>query len=183
MDLTTIDITAHAPIRQKAKALYLRAFPREERLPWWLLCLNSRRHGIDLTAWMDGDKFCGFTASATVEGLHFLLFFAVAEDCRSRGYGSAILQAIQRQHPGVVLNIELLDPAASNYPERLRRFAFYQKNGFHDAHYHVWEVGGKFRVLSTRLPLDVARYKQIFRKLTLGLWNVKLLPAADEQNG
>ena len=179
MTLHTIDVTKEQNMRQNVKALYRRAFPDEERIPWWLLQLNSCRNDIDLTAWMDGDKFCGFTSSVTVEGIHFLLFFAVAEDCRSQGYGSAILQAIQKQYPAVVLNIELLDPAAPNYLERLRRFAFYQKNGFHDAHYHVWEVGGKFRVLSTQLPLDVKRYKQIFRKLTFGLRNVKLLPAED----
>lgn len=177
MKLHTIDVNTDPTARRMTKALYHRAFPDEERLPWWLLRLNSTRQGIDLTAWMVGKKFLGFTSSATVEGLHFLLFFAVAEDCQGQGYGSAILQAIRTQHPAVVLNIELLDPAAPNYPERIRRFAFYQKNGFRDAHYHVWEVGGKFRVLSTQLPLDVTRYKQIFRKLTLGLWDVKLQKA------
>ena len=179
MELTAVDVNSCPGLCQKVKELYLRAFPQEERIPWWLMRLNSRRKNIDLTAWMAGDKFRGFTSSVTVEGLHFLLFFAVAEDCRGQGCGSAILQAIQKQHPAVVLNIELLDPAAPNYPERLRRFAFYQKNGFHDAFYHVWEVGGKFRVLSTNPALDVPRYKQVFRKLTFGLWDVKLLKAED----
>ena len=121
-----------------------------------------------------GNKSGCFTCGPSLTRSGFLLFFAVAEDCRSQGYGSAILQTIQKQHPALVLNIELLDPAAPNYPERLRRFAFYQKNGFHDACYHVWEVGGEFRVLSTQLPLDVARYKEVFRKLTFGLWDVRL---------
>lgn len=179
MNPKPIDVNSDPVLRRKVRALYHRAFPAEERLPWWLLRLNSMRRDIDLTAWMDGDRFCGFTSSATVEGLHFLLFFAVAEDCRSQGRGSAILQAIQTRHPAVVLNIELLDPAAPNYPDRLRRFAFYRRNGFHDAHYHVWEVGGKFRVLSTDPVLDVPRYKEVFRKLTLGLWDVKLLKAED----
>ena len=174
MNLYSVDATKDPKIRHLVQQLYLQAFPDEERLPWWILFLNSCRKDIDLTAWMEGDRFCGFTSSVTVEGLHFLLFFAVAEDCRSQGYGSAILQAIQAAHPAVVLNIELLDPAADNYPVRLRRFAFYQRNGFHDACYHVWEVGGKFRVLSTGLPLDVARYKKVFRKLTFGLWDVRL---------
>ena len=177
MNMTAIDATSDPILCNRVRELYLQAFPEEERLPWWILWLNSRRKDIDLTAWMDGDKFCGFTSSVTVEGLHFLLFFAVAEDCRGQGYGSAVLQAIQKQYPSVALNIELLDPAAPNYPERVRRFAFYQKNGFHDAFYHVWEVGGKFRVLSTELPLDLSRYRKIFRKLTFGVWNVKLKKA------
>ena len=174
MNLHSVDATKDQKICRLVQQLYLRAFPDEERLPWWILRLNSCRKEIELTAWMDGEIFCGFTASVTVEGMHFLLFFAVAEDRRSQGYGSAILQAIQQQHTAVTLNIELLDPAAPNYPERLRRFAFYQKNGFHDAFYHVWEVGGKFRVLSTGLPLDVAQYKKVFRKLSFGLWDVRL---------
>ena len=174
MKLHTVDAAKDPKIRAQVRDLYLQAFPDEERLPWWVLRLNSSRKNIDLTAWMDGDRFCGFTSSVTVDGLHFLLFFAVATDCRSQGYGSAILQAIQARHPAVVLNIELLDASTPNYPERLRRFSFYQKNGFHDTFYHVWEVGGQFRVLSTHLPLDVPRYKRVFRKLTFGLWDVKL---------
>ena len=109
--------------------------------------------------------------------MHFLLFFAIPDDLRGRGYGSAILQMLQKQHKTVVLNVELLDPAAQNYEQRKRRFAFYRRNGFFDTCYHVWEVGGKFRVLSTDAALDVAQYKKIFKKLSLGIWDVKLLPA------
>ncbi|MBO5079164.1 MAG: hypothetical protein J6B67_05740, partial [Oscillospiraceae bacterium] len=58
--------------------------------------------------------------------------------------------------------------------QRKRRFAFYEKNGFLDTGYHVWEIGGMFRVLSTRQALDVPAYKRIFKKLTLGIWDVRL---------
>jgi len=171
------DINKSPTLCRRAKALYHTAFPKEERLPWWLLRLNARRSGIDLTAFMDGDTFCGFTASATVENMHFLLFFAIPEDLRGRGYGSAILSQLRQTYETVTLNVELLDETAPNYPQRLRRFAFYRKNGFFDTGYHVWEVGGKFRVLSTDAALDVAQYKKIFKKLSMGIWNVKLLPA------
>lgn len=180
MELTPIDLNNSGPLARQARALYRAAFPPEERLPWWLLGLNARRQGIDLTAWMEGERFCGFTASATLGDMHFLLFFAVAEELRGRGYGSAILSAIRRRYGTVTLNIELLDPEAPNYPERQRRYAFYRKNGFFDTAWHVWEVGGQFRVLATTPELDVAQYREIFRKLTLGLWNVKLMKAEDD---
>ena len=67
MQLTAIDANKNPVILQKVKDLYIHAFPHEERLPWWLLRLNSCRRDIDLTAWMDGDKFCGFTSSAVPE--------------------------------------------------------------------------------------------------------------------
>lgn len=179
MNLKKVDVDENKALCRQVERLYGRAFPKEERIPWWLLRLNSRRKGIDLTAWMDGDVFCGFTSSVTVVGLHFLLFFAVEDSLRGKGYGSAILSAIRAEHPAVVLNVEPLIPSAENYPERLRRFAFYRKNGYHDTGYHVWEVGGKFRVLSTEKKLDVPRYKRLFRTLTLGLWNVRVQMAEE----
>ena len=171
------DINQDIALCRQAKTLYHAAFPKEERLPWWILRLNARRKGVDLNAFVEGDVFCGFTASVTVEDLHFLLFFAIDEEKRGMGYGSAILRMLQEQYKTLVLNVELLDPAAENYEQRKRRFAFYQRNGLVDTHYHVWEVGGKFRVLSTDPVLDVKQYKKIFKKLTLGVWDVKLQPA------
>ena len=177
MELVGIDLN-HAPgLRKQARTLYHTAFPRQERLPWGILRLNAKRKGIDLTAFADGERFCGFTASVTEGDLHFLLFFAVDDAQRGKGYGSAVLQLLQKQYQTVVLNVELLDPAAENYDQRKRRFAFYLRNGFRDTGYHVWEVGGKFRVLSTDANLDVARYREIFKKLSFGLWDVKLRPA------
>lgn len=172
--MKTRDITKDKRLAREAKKLYIEAFPKEERIPWWLLMLNSRRKDVDLTAWMDGDTFCGLTASVTVEGLHFLLFFAVAQPLRGKRYGSQILTRLRHTYETVVLNVETLDPTAPNYPQREKRFGFYGKNGFFDTGYHVWEVGGKFRVLSTRQQLDVPAYKKVFKKLTLGIWNVRL---------
>ena len=169
-----IDLHTDPRLRRQAKQLYLEAFPKEERLPWWVLRLNSLRHGIDLTAFVEDGAMIGFTASVTTARMHFLLFFAVPENSRGCGHGSAILAQLRQQHKAVTLNVELLDPEAENYPQRQRRFRFYGRNGFFDTGYHVWEVGGKFRVLATQPELDVASYRQIFRKLSFGVWHVKL---------
>ena len=169
-----IDLHTDPRLRRQAKQLYLEAFPKEERLPWWVLWLNSLRRGIDLTAFVEDGAMIGFTASVTTARMHFLLFFAVPETSRGCGHGSAILTQLRQQHQAVTLNVELLDPEAENYPQRQRRFRFYGRNGFFDTGYHVWEVGGKFRVLATQPELDVASYREIFRKLSFGVWNVKL---------
>lgn len=177
MELRKLEIRQDRTVCRQAAQLYRRAFPKEERLPWWLLRLQARRRGIDLTAWMEGERFCGFTSSVTVEGLHFVLFLAVHEAMRAKGCGSGILSALKAEHGCVVLNVEPLDPAASNYDQRQRRFRFYEGNGFYDTGWFVWEVGGKFRVLSTHRELDADTYRKVFKKLTLGLWRVKLLKA------
>jgi hypothetical protein len=82
MKITTFDLNQNKDLCRRAKALYLTAFPKEERLPWWILRLNARRKGIDLTAFVADGEFLGFTSSVTVDELHFLLFFAVEESLR-----------------------------------------------------------------------------------------------------
>lgn len=174
MDLRAVDVNRKKSLVNRVKSLYYTSFPKEEIVPWWIARLYSHRKDMDMLAWLDGDTFCGFTASVKVDGMYFVYFLAVAPELHSRGYGSAILQALQRMYSCVCLNIEPLDEDAPNYSQRRRRFAFYQKNGFYDTGYYVWEVGGKFRVLSTEPVLDVPQYKQVFRKLTFGIWNVRM---------
>lgn len=177
MKLRKVDAATDAAVLAKVKHLYLTAFPKEEQIPWPLVRLNALRKDIDLTAFLDGDTFCGFTYSVTAGNLHFLLFFAVDDGLRSKGYGSAILSQLREEYGTVVLNIEPFAEDAPNLPERHHRYGFYKHNGFFDTGYHVWEVGGMFRVLSTDPALDVPAYQQLFLKLTMGLWKVKVLKA------
>lgn len=168
-----IDINRNKALRHQAKALYHRAFPKEECAPWWLMRLNARRRGIDLTAWVEDGAFCGITASVTTENMHYLWYFAVAEEKRGRGVGSKILEILRKQHPQLALNVEPLIPDAPNYPERVRRLDFYRRNGLTDTGWDVWEVGGQYRILSDR-PLDAPEFKKVFKKLSFGFWNVKM---------
>ena len=69
MKITTFDLNQNKDLCRRAKALYLTAFPKEERLPWWILRLNARRKGIDLTAFVAEGEFLGFTSSVTVDEL------------------------------------------------------------------------------------------------------------------
>lgn len=171
--LTKVDIHHNKELARKAKKLYFSAFPKEERIFWPLLWWNTKRRDICFTAYLDGTVFCGFTVSVTVNKLCYVLFFAVDEPQRGKGYGSKILAQLQKEYGVLGLNVEPLDPMSSNYAQREKRFAFYRKNGFFDTEHDVWEVGGKFRVLSTDKNLPMSQVKQAFRKLTLGFLNVK----------
>lgn len=174
MELKQVDVGSSPELEKRIKALYYQAFPKEERLPWWLLRLNARRKGIDITAFVAEDRFVGFTASVTTAQMHFLLFFAIAPELRGKGWGSRILSQLKEQYPMLVLNVEPLLEDAPNYPERIKRMQFYEKNGIYDTGWNVWEVGGKFRVLSTKKELEQVAYRSVFLKLTMGLWRVRL---------
>lgn len=174
MQLRKVDIHQDKTLRKKVKELYYSAFPKAERIPWWILWLSSRRKDIDVWAYLDGEIFAGLTVTVATDEMYFLYYLATEETLRSKGYGSAILSAIKEEYDQVVLNMEPLDPAADNILQRKRRFAFYKRNGFCDTGYHVWEVGGKFRILSTNPVFDREKFKKIFKKLTFGVWNVRV---------
>lgn len=165
-----------APNKAQIKNLYLAAFPKEERLPWWLLRYWPALGRSELTAYYDGDTSCGFTFTATEGEVLYVMFFAVDGEIRGQGYGSAILDYLKQNNPGktILLNVELLDENAPNNGERIRRMAFYKKNGFCDTGYNIREVGGVFRVLSSTSKMDADAYRRVFLKLSYGLWKPEI---------
>ena len=163
---------AKALSKARIRQLYTTAFPKEEQMPWYLLRLLSLRRGIGVDGYYADGRFCGMTFAAATDRVLFVLFLAVEADVRGQGYGSAILEKLRRTYPEhtILLNVELLDPKAENYAQRVQRMHFYKKNGFYDTGYDIDEVGGTFRVLSTAPKLCVADYQQVFRKISYGFW-------------
>ena len=169
LDKRSLGQVADAPALRR---LYHAAFPKEEQMPWWLLRLISLRQDMGVEGFYQGDQLRGLTVSVATEAVLFILFLAVNDECRGQGWGSAILNQLKEEYPGrtILLNVELLDPAAENYHQRLRRMRFYKKNGFFDTGFDIDEVGGTFRVLGTAPQLDVDAYLRVFAKLSFGLW-------------
>ena len=81
---------ADAPDREDIRKIYLASFPKYEQLPFWVLRFLTVRKGIDTVGYYDGDELCGFTYTVTAGKILFVLFFAVKEELRGKGYGSAI---------------------------------------------------------------------------------------------
>lgn len=165
----------------EANRLYRAAFPKEERVPLGLLRLLTLRRGVDLICYREGETFCGFTYTVTDGNVVFVLFFAVDEALRGRGYGSSILKFLREKNPGktVILNVEPLDSNAENAEERVRRVRFYENNGFFDTDYDIDEIGGTFRVFATEKCIDVGAYLKVFGRMSFGLWKPKIVRASE----
>ena len=175
MNITSCPLSK-SPNPDKAKKLYISAFPKYERLPWWVLRFLTLNKIANITCYYADGEFCGFTYDVITHNILYLMFFAVKEELRGKGYGSAILEYLKKNNPdkAITLNIELIDSAAENAAERVRRIEFYKKNGFFDTNHNIDEVGGTFRVLSTKAELDKEAYLKAFTGITLGLWRPKI---------
>lgn len=171
-----------APHKAQIKKLYMSAFPKEERLPWCVLRAAANLR-CDLTAYYDGDKFCGFTYGAAAGDIVYIMFLAVAQELQGQGCGSAILEHIRRSNPEktVLLNVEIVDEKAPNNDQRIRRMAFYEKNGFVDTGYDIREVGGIFHILSNTGKMDAEDYQRVFLHLSYGLWKPPITKTGKEK--
>ena len=130
--------------------LYGEAFPKEEQIPLWLLKAKAKKPISDCVAVYDGDSFVGLLNLIYHLDIVFVFFFAVSANLRGRGYGTKILGELQEQSPGkrIALCIETLDMPCPNLSQRIRRKAFYERNGFVPCGYRIVEKGVAYDMLS-----------------------------------
>ena len=157
---------------REVKRLYLSAFPPEERRPFFSLWLLSAiKAPVSLRAYMDGKDLGGFVLSVDSGKYLYISFIAVNPALRGKGYGSRMLEALRQQHPGrpLLVEVEAPDPAADNQAQRVKRMAFYEKNGFFDLDRTITGRGVTYKILSTEGTFDRAAYREIFSHLSFGL--------------
>ena len=90
------------------------------------------------------------TFSFVFPDLFYLGFLAVDGRTRSAGYGSRILTYFRERYGNVpqLLEIEPLTREAGNYQQRVRRLAFYERNGFTATNMMAHEGDQTYRVLA-----------------------------------
>lgn len=128
--------------RRKVKEIYTASFLKEDRMPFWLMRALAKTKNTDFLTFYDGDILCGFVYMAAVKDLVFIMFFAVDETHRSKGYGGKILEKVQSIYPDrkLIISIERCDEPAENMEQRLRRKRFYLRNGYVETKY-LLEMG------------------------------------------
>ena len=81
------------------RALYLSAFPKEERAPWWLLKRRAKQGRAEALAAMDDGRFAGMAYVVTLGDMAYLFYLAVEEGQRGRGTGGKIIAALRERFP------------------------------------------------------------------------------------
>lgn len=151
--------------RKQVKALFLSAFPKEERPPIRLLYRRSRQGKASFRAVMEGEKFVGLALTTGSSQVKTLMFLAIDDACRGKGYGSQVLRMMGEEFADVpfFLCAEPLDDNAPNREERVNRLRFYAGNGFEEIGLRVKEAGVEYTVLTPGQPLTLAQYREAVR--------------------
>lgn len=117
---------------KRLKALYISAFPKEERDDFsHLRHLVKDGKGEFLAIYID-KTWVGLIWVGHLRDMVLIGYFAVVEKERSKGYGTAILTEMKKRYAGkrMFLNIEEPDPESTNISQRVDRLLFYLKNNF-----------------------------------------------------
>lgn len=171
--LRIVSVTSRMSQYCEVQRLMKTAFPQNEQLPIWLLNLLAKRKMVEFHAFFDEDDFCGILYTAENNNLVFILYLAVNDKIRSKGYGSQILQYVKRHSKGktIVLNVEALNSSAANSEQRKKRIEFYRKNGILDTGYTFIDKGEIYSVLASDCTrFHVQEYKCLLKKFSLGLY-------------
>lgn len=156
---------------RRIRRLYRSAFPAYERKPLYVIRRMYREGKTDVWYCRQDGAFAGF--ATTINGAELILvdYLAVANGCRGKGIGSALLQALQMQYvgKGLFLEIESTFVEADNREERLRRKRFYLRNGLEELQVEAELFGTRMELLGRNCQLDFAAYRAFYHD-NYSLW-------------
>ena len=149
--LRAVPIRRSMPDYKRIVEIYHSSFPKVEQFPVWLLRIMSHWKGIHSVAFYDGETLCGFSYFLVNEETVFILFLAVNDQIRSKGYGSRIISWIRESYPNrvIFLDVERPDENATNNQQRVKRIRFYQNNGIYETNHFFTYDGVTYEILCT----------------------------------
>lgn len=165
----------------KIKKLYNRAFPKEERAPFFVMKRKGMNGKAQVLVAEEKDIFIGFLYLICYKDLVYLFYFAIDDNHRKKGYGSIILQQLQKRYEGkrLFLAREQLDEAAPNYRQRVKRHEFYLKNGFCDMPCQIKEASVIYDVMGVGGNVSSGDYDALISnwsgKIIKSLINMRLI--------
>ncbi len=135
-----------------------------------LLCKMKKYH---FKAYYDNNQFVGILFTIETKDTLFVNYIAVNDQIRSKGYGSKLLQTLFERYPkqSVTLFIETMeDKNANNYEQRVKRLAFYEKNGFVQTGIKAGFKKPFIDILSTDIHFNEEKAKRVIMPIPMKLF-------------
>lgn len=167
-DLIPVKLKSHSKEYKEAKDTINKAFPKAEQVPFWSLTFLANRKYVDFLCYYDPNKnYVGFSYSIHDKTDLMILYLAVEESARSKGYGTKIIEYLQNKDKikNTVLDIESPFENCKNKEQRQRRFNFYKRIDFHSTDYEIIEPECNYLILSDS-QIQNEKAVDIYRKLT-----------------
>ncbi|MCR5078421.1 MAG: GNAT family N-acetyltransferase [Bacilli bacterium] len=151
----------------RAKSLFLHAFPPQERPPFEALFSWKDKGLTEFLNIYDGQTFLGFVHLVHYKDLLYLFFFALNEENRNKGYGSKILRELRDRYEGnrLYLLAEEVNPKYEDNANRKRREAFYTRNGLINSRALIVEYGVPYELYYAGQEVSKKEHFALMREL------------------
>ena len=173
MNIKILNISEVENDYEQIKTLYEESFPRTERFPFDYIIKRSQKNDIKFEVFYDNDNFIGLSYMIMEKNIVFILYFAVNNKHRGKGYGTEILKQLKEKYKDytILLEIEELREDSSNYDQRVRRKSFYEKNGFYGTNKHIKEGPNVFEIMTSDIntSFDNKLFRKIYKKMFNGI--------------
>ncbi|MCQ2506948.1 MAG: GNAT family N-acetyltransferase [Lachnospiraceae bacterium] len=152
---------------KKIHKLYVEAFPKEERCPFFFLKHRAvKGKGELLSVYSkeaDKETFIAMVSILSNDEIAYLFFFAIQKEYRGKEYGSQILKMLPELYEGKKLFLarEQLDDNAENNAQRIRRHNFYLRNGFEDWPLLLQEASVIYDAMGIGSPIEPEEYEKL----------------------
>lgn len=152
-------------VMPKVKNLYIKEFPKYERLPFWFLVYKSKKKNSDFYAIYDDSEYIGLLYLTYYKDIVYVFYLAIDPLQQSKGYGSKILQYLRKIYKDkrLFLNIEKVDSSADNYEQRFKRKRFYEKNGFKNTNFEIGKKDIVYEILYLGEEVYEYEYHALFK--------------------
>lgn len=170
MSLTNITLEEKKTFFDNIKAffLYQKAFPKEEKKPYWLIRKCERLGcGRNFIIKDESGNFLGIAFIIYNNNLALLDYFAIDTKLRGQGVGTLALGIIKELFSDIPLVLEIEDPELSseNKEERIRRARFYEKCGMITMNYRISLFGVDMRILSSGANVSYEQYHNLLSEV------------------
>ena len=146
------DYESYPKYKKEIKNLYLQAFPKEERFPFWILKHSRKKGKATLNAIIYRDRFIGMNYMVNCDDSFYLMYFAIDKELRNNNYGAKVLQDLNEKYDTIFLSIEKPKDELSK-----RRKHFYLRNGFCETQKYCTEAGVDFEILCNNQKYNILK--------------------------
>lgn len=158
--------TKYKPYLPQIKRLYRDAFPRDERMPFFLISRECRKGSAEIFAVVSNSgRFGGFAVTMRSGDIMMLSYFAISPQLRDRGIGSRVIRALMRRFKDsrFILEIEDVAEPCGDPETRQRRREFYLRNGMVPAGFTAHVFMSDLEVLTSGKPVTFEEYRDLYR--------------------
>jgi ribosomal protein S18 acetylase RimI-like enzyme len=161
--------------KKEMKKIYQSSFPKNERFPFWILKHCSKEKNVLFNAILDNDKIIGIEYIINCENYAYLMYLAVDEDQREKGYGTKILDDLTKKYKTIILSIERTNKDLNDIREKRKNF--YLKNGFYETNKFIEDTGVQYEILCTNKDFTITKEKleERYTKMTNSIMMKKLI--------